>query len=200
MPERSDFDDWIPHTLARELVRIASPGDDVVGAESYLIEYMSKLPPEEWRCRPWGTRIIAAVGGARAQPSFVAEFTRAMQVRLWKEAHTPRNGAIIDVRGNEAIYRGPLLWLPAWIEVSGPKGVITPKCPPLVIPNSLTFVDPRWQAQIHFGAINLRTGPLLRTLGRDFGNLADRAAEQLQKQGLLRRRSRIPSLRGPKTD
>jgi hypothetical protein len=184
MVEHSDFDDWIPHTVAREAVRIAWHCDDV-GAESHLIEYMSKLPPDGWRSRPWGTQIVAAVEGARTHPSFVAESARAMQIRLWKEAHTPRDGALIHVRGNEAIYRGPLLWLPVWVEVSSPKGVIIPKYSPLIIPNSLTVIDMRRQAEIHLGAIGLRLGPLVKALRRDVGGLADRAVDQLRKQGLL---------------
>jgi hypothetical protein len=180
-----DADDFIPRTVARELVRIASPCDDVIGAESYLIEYMSKLPPDGWRSRPWGTQIVAAVEGARIYPWFVAESARAMQIRLWKGVHTPRDGALIYVRGNEAIYRGPLLWLPECIEVSSPKGVILPKYSPLVIPNSLTFGDTRLRAEVHLGAIGLRAGPLVEALRRDFGGLADRAVKQLQEQGLL---------------
>jgi hypothetical protein len=158
MVEHSDFDDWIPHTVAREAVRIAWHCDDV-GAESHLIEYMSKLPPDGWRSRPWGTQIVAAVEGARTHPSFVAESARAMQIRLWKEAHTPRDGALIHVRGNEAIYRGPLLWLPVWVEVSSPKGVIIPKYSPLIIPNSLTVIDMRRQAEIHLGGYRLASRP-----------------------------------------
>ena len=184
MPAHSDFDGWIPRTVARELVRIAWHCD-AIGAESYLIEYMSELQPDEWRCRSWGTQIVAAAEGARIYPWLVAESTRAMQTRLWKEVHTPRDGALIHVRGNEAIYRGPLLWLPDWIEVSSPKGVILPRYSPLVIPNSLTFVDPRRQAEVRLGAISLHAGPLLQVLRRDVGGLADRAVDQLQKQGLL---------------
>ena len=138
MPEH----DWIPRTIAVQLVSIATQCD-VVGAESYVITYMSGLSSDEWRCRPWDTRIVAAVDGVRVDRSRVAESTRAMQIRLWKETHAPRDGAIIHVRGNEVIYRGPLLWLPAWIEVSSPKGIIIPKYSPLVVPNSLLVVDPR---------------------------------------------------------
>jgi hypothetical protein len=105
MPEH---DYLIPRTLAVQLVGIATQCD-IVGAESYVITYMAGLSPDEWRCRPWDTRIVAAVEGARIDQSLVAESTRAMQARLWKETHVPRDGAIIHVRGNEAIYRGPLL-------------------------------------------------------------------------------------------
>jgi hypothetical protein len=181
MPERPDF---IPHTVARELVRIASQGDDL-GAESHLIEYMSKLPPDGWRSRLWGAQVAAAAEDVRVDRWLVAESARAMQVRLWKEAHTPRDGALIHVRGNEAIYRGPLLWLPVWVEVSSPKGVIIPRYSPLVVPDSLTVIDPRWQAEVHLGAIGLRAGPLVEALRRDFGGLADRAVKQLQERGLL---------------
>jgi hypothetical protein len=108
-----------------------------------------------------------------------------MQIRFWKEAHAPRDGALIHVRGNEAIYRGPLLWLPVWVEVSSPRGVIIPKRSPLIIPNSLTVIDPRRQAEIHLGAIGLRLGPLVEALRRDVGSLADRALDQLRDQRLL---------------
>ena len=180
MPEH----DWIPRTVAVQLVGIATQCD-TVGAESYLITYMSELSSDEWRCKPWGTRIVAVAEGARVDPSLVAESTRAMQIRLWKETHAPREGAIIRVGGNEAIYRGPMLWLPMWIEVSSPKGVIIPKYSPLVVPDSLTLADPRRQVQVHLGAISLPLGPLLEALRRDVGGLADRAVDQLQKQGLL---------------
>jgi hypothetical protein len=184
MPEHSDFDGWIPRTVARKAVRIASHCD-AIGAESYLVEYMSKLPPVEWRSRLWGSQIVAVVAGVRVDPSFVAESARAMQIRLWKEAHTPRDGALIHVRGNEVIYFGPLLWLPVSIEVSSPtKGVILPKCSALVIPNSLTFGDTRLRAEVRLGAISLRLRPLVEALRRD-GYLVDLALDQLQKQGLL---------------
>jgi hypothetical protein len=191
MPDPSAVDDFIPRTVAVKAVRIATKCDGV-GAESYLIEYMSELPPTEWRCRPWSTQIVAVVEGARIYPSFVAESARAMQVRLWKEVHTPRDGALIHVRGNEAIYRGPLLGLPTWIEVSSPKGVIIPRNSPLVIPNSLVVIDTRRHVEVHLGAISLRAGPLLQALRRDVGGLADRAFDKLQKQGLL-----PPALTGP---
>ena len=83
MPEH-----WIPHTLARELVCIASQCG-VVGGKSYLIEYMSKLPPDGWRSRLWGARIVAAAEGACTHPSLVAESARAMQIRLWRGSTPP---------------------------------------------------------------------------------------------------------------
>ena len=88
------------------------------------------------------------------------------------------------MRDNEAIYRGPLLLLLEWVEVSGPKGIIIPKYSPLVVPDSLTLIDPRRQAEVHLGAIGLRAGPLVEALRRDFGGLVDRAVKQLQEQGL----------------
>jgi hypothetical protein len=145
---------------------------------------MSELSPGEWRYRPWGTQIVAAVEGARVYPWSVAESARAMQFRFWQEAHAPRDGALIHVRGNEAIYRGPLLWLPEWVEVSSPKGVIIPKYSLLVIPNSLTVIDMRRRAEIHLGAIRLRVRSLLEALRRD-GGLIDPALDYLRAQKLL---------------
>jgi hypothetical protein len=190
--EQSDADYFIPRTVGVELARITTQCDGV-GAESHLIQYMSECPPEDWRSRPWGTQIVATVENARIDPSFAAVSTRAMQIRLWKEVHTPRSGALIHVRGNEAIYRGPLLWLPEWIEMSGPKGVIIPKDSPLIIPNSLAASDTRWRAEVHLGAIGVRFKPFLLALRRDFGDyLVDRAVKQLQEQGLL-----LPAFTGP---
>jgi len=200
MPEQSDADDFIPRTVGVELVRIATQCDGV-GAESHLIQYMSELRPEEWRCRPWSTQIVAAVEGARIYPWFVAESARAMQIRLWKEVHTPRDGALIHLRGNEATYRGPLLWLPAWVEVSSPKGVILPKYSPSIVPDSLLVVDTRRQAQVHLGAISLRLGPLLEALRRDVGGrLVDRAVDQLRAQKLLPAAFADPSSSGTPAD
>jgi hypothetical protein len=78
-----------------------------------------------------------------------------------------------------------LLWLPESIEVSSPRGVVIPKYSPLIIPNSLTVIDPRRQAEVHLGAISLRAGPLIQALRRDFGSLAARAVDQLREEGLL---------------
>ena len=183
MVERLDVDLWVPRTVALALVGIATKCDGV-GAESYLIEYLSRHPATDWRYRPWGAQIVAAMEGARVDQSFFAESTRAMQIRFWPEAHAPRPGVLIHVRGNEAIYRGPLQWLPVWVEVSSPKGVIIPRNSPLVIPNSLTVIDTRWQTEVHLGAIRLRLRPLLEALRREDG-LVDLAIGRLVKQGLL---------------
>jgi hypothetical protein len=81
-----DFDDWIPRTVGRKAVCIASHCD-AIGGESYLVEYMSKLPPDEWRSRLWGSQIVAVVAGVRVDPSFVAESARAMQIALERGPH-----------------------------------------------------------------------------------------------------------------
>jgi hypothetical protein len=176
MPEHSDVPDWVPRTVARELVRIALPCD-VFEAEERLIVHMRDLPPDEWRFRLWSAQITAAREGVRWFPSLSEEVAKTFKFRFWREVDAPREGARIHVGGNRAAYAGPLLVTAAEYRISPPpKGVI--------VPESLIVIDEWRQIEARVGDIRLRLAPLVAAL-RNAGCPVDMALDQLRAQGLL---------------